>query len=37
MGIVAVVCAVATVAIGIYPEPLFNVAEDAAAALTELL
>ena len=27
--LVAVVCAVATVAIGIYPEPLLNVAEDA--------
>jgi NADH-quinone oxidoreductase subunit N len=30
---VAVVCAVATVAFGIYPEPLFDVARDAGAAL----
>jgi NADH-quinone oxidoreductase subunit N len=37
VGIVAVVCAVATVAIGIYPEPLLNVAEDAGRALTSLL
>jgi NADH-quinone oxidoreductase subunit N len=37
VGIVAVVCAVATVAIGIYPEPLLNVAKDAGAALTDLL
>src|SRR5829696_5718698 len=37
VGIVAVVCAVATVAIGIYPEPLFNVAEDAGRALVSLL
>jgi NADH-quinone oxidoreductase subunit N len=35
--IVAVVCAIATVALGIYPEPLFNVAEDAGRALTSLL
>jgi NADH-quinone oxidoreductase subunit N len=37
VGFVAVLCAVATVAIGIYPEPLFNVAEDAGRALTSLL
>src|SRR4051794_24170593 len=37
VGIVAVVCAIATIAIGVYPEPLFNVAKDAAAALTNLL
>ena len=36
VAIVAVVCAVATVAIGIYPEPLFNVAKDAGRALTSL-
>ena len=35
--ILAVVCAIATVALGIYPEPLFDVAEDAGAALTGLL
>jgi NADH-quinone oxidoreductase subunit N len=34
---VAVVCAAATVAIGIYPEPLFNVARDAGSALQSLL
>jgi NADH-quinone oxidoreductase subunit N len=34
---VAVVCAVATIAIGIYPEPLFNVARDAGNALQSLL
>src|SRR4051794_21084895 len=37
VGIVAVVCAVATIAIGVYPEPLFNVAKDAGAALGHLL
>ena len=37
VGIVAVVCAVATVALGIYPEPLLNVAEDAGRSLTDLL
>ncbi len=37
VGIVAVVCAVATVALGIYPEPLLNVAEDAGRSLTNLL
>jgi NADH-quinone oxidoreductase subunit N len=37
IGLVAVVCAAATIAIGIYPEPLFNVAEDAGRALTSLL
>jgi NADH-quinone oxidoreductase subunit N len=33
---VAVICAVATIAIGVYPEPLFNVAKDAGAALQHL-
>ncbi len=37
IGFVAVVCAAATIAIGVYPEPLFNVAEDAGRALTSLL
>jgi NADH-quinone oxidoreductase subunit N len=37
VGAVAVVCAIATVGLGIYPEPLFNVAKDAGAALTGLL
>ena len=37
IGTVAVVCATATIAFGIYPEPLFNVAEDAGRALTSLL
>jgi NADH-quinone oxidoreductase subunit N len=34
---VAVVCAVATVVFGIYPDPLFEVARDAGAALTTLI
>jgi NADH-quinone oxidoreductase subunit N len=34
---VAVLCAVATIAIGVYPEPLFNVARDAGSALQSLL
>jgi NADH-quinone oxidoreductase subunit N len=34
---VAVVCALATIAIGVYPEPLFDVARDAGAALTSLV
>jgi NADH-quinone oxidoreductase subunit N len=34
---VAVVCAIATIAIGVYPEPLLNVANDAGAALQNLL
>jgi NADH-quinone oxidoreductase subunit N len=34
---VAVVCALATIAIGVYPEPLFNVARDAGNALHSLL
>jgi NADH-quinone oxidoreductase subunit N len=34
---VAVVCAIATIAIGVYPEPLLNVANDAGAALRNLL
>jgi NADH-quinone oxidoreductase subunit N len=34
---VAVVCAVATVAFGIYPDPLFELARDAGAALTNLV
>jgi NADH-quinone oxidoreductase subunit N len=36
-GIVAVVCAAGTLAIGIYPGPLFDVARDAGAALAHLL
>ena len=35
--VVAVVCAVATVFFGIYPSPLFDVAQDAGAALTNLI
>jgi NADH-quinone oxidoreductase subunit N len=35
--ILAVVCAIATVALGIYPDPLFDVAKDAGAALSDLL
>jgi NADH-quinone oxidoreductase subunit N len=34
---VAVVCAVATLFFGIYPDPLFNVARDAGHAMTSLL
>jgi NADH-quinone oxidoreductase subunit N len=34
---VAVVCAVATVAFGIYPDPLFDIARDAGAAIPDLL
>jgi NADH-quinone oxidoreductase subunit N len=34
---VAVVCAAATVAFGIYPSPLFDIARDAGAALTHLI
>lgn len=34
---VAVVCSIVTVAFGIYPEPLFDVARDAGAAFTSLL
>ena len=34
---VAVVCALATIVFGIYPDPLFQVAHDAGAALTSLL
>ena len=34
---VAVACALATVALGIYPDPLFSVARDAGEALTSLL
>jgi len=37
VALIAVVCAIATVALGIYPEPLFDVARDAGAALTGLL
>jgi NADH-quinone oxidoreductase subunit N len=37
LAIVAVVCAAATIAMGIYPGPLFDVARDAGAALTSLL
>jgi NADH-quinone oxidoreductase subunit N len=35
--VVAVVCAIATVALGIYPGPLFEIAQDAGAALTNLV
>jgi NADH-quinone oxidoreductase subunit N len=35
--VVAVVCAAATLAMGIYPGPLFDVARDAGAALSQLL
>jgi NADH-quinone oxidoreductase subunit N len=34
---VAVVCALATIAFGVYPEPLLNVARDAGDALTSLI
>ena len=34
---VAVVCAVATVLLGIYPDPVFEIARDAGAALTSLV
>jgi NADH-quinone oxidoreductase subunit N len=34
---VALVCALATLALGIYPGPLFDVARDAGGALTTLL
>ncbi len=34
---VAVLCALATVALGIYPDPLFDVARDAGNAITSLL
>jgi NADH-quinone oxidoreductase subunit N len=37
LGIVAVVCAALTLALGIYPGPLFDVAQDAGAALSGLL
>ena len=33
----AVLCALATVALGIYPDPLFDVARDAGAAITSLV
>jgi NADH-quinone oxidoreductase subunit N len=33
----AVLCAVATIALGIYPDPLFDVARDAGAAITSLV
>ena len=35
--VVAVVCAAATIAMGLYPGPLFDVARDAGAALAQLL
>jgi NADH-quinone oxidoreductase subunit N len=35
--VVAVVCAAATIAFGIYPDPLFDIARDAGAALTGLV
>jgi NADH-quinone oxidoreductase subunit N len=34
---VAVVCALVTLALGVYPEPLFNVARDAGDAIQSLL
>jgi NADH-quinone oxidoreductase subunit N len=34
---VAVLCALATVAFGIYPEPLFDLARDAGAAIAGLV
>jgi NADH-quinone oxidoreductase subunit N len=34
---VAVVCALVTVALGVYPEPLFDVAKDAGDAITSLI
>jgi len=37
VGFVAVLCAVLTIALGIYPDPLFDVARDAGAALADLL
>jgi NADH-quinone oxidoreductase subunit N len=37
VGVVAVVCAAATVFFGFYPSPLFDVARDAGAALANLL
>jgi len=35
--VVAVVCAAATIAFGVYPGPLFDIAVDAGAALTNLV
>jgi NADH-quinone oxidoreductase subunit N len=37
VAVVAVVCAVLIIAIGVYPQPLFDVAKDAGAALKDLL
>ena len=37
VALVAVVCAIATIALGIYPDPLFDVARDAGAAFSGLL
>ena len=34
---IAALCALATVAFGIYPDPLFDVARDAGAAITGLV
>jgi NADH-quinone oxidoreductase subunit N len=34
---VAVVCALATIFLGVYPEPVFDIARDAGAALTSLV
>jgi NADH-quinone oxidoreductase subunit N len=34
---VAVVCARATIFLGVYPEPVFDIARDAGAALTSLV
>ena len=35
--VVAVLCAAATVFFGIYPSPLFDIAQDAGAALVNLI
>ena len=37
LAFVAVVCAVATVFFGLYPEPLFDIAQDAGAVLRSLV
>ena len=34
---VAVVCALVTLALGVYPDPLFDVAKDAGGAIQSLL
>jgi NADH-quinone oxidoreductase subunit N len=37
VAVVAVLCALLTVALGIYPDPLFDAARDAGAAITSLV